>query len=253
MAKKLTRARPKAAPAQISEAEEMRQIKQAAAKRRAAPAKKKTGSAVAGAGNRGGKGASGRLAKPGSRTRQERDARVLPTKKNRGTGPAKAKGSINKDTRGSKTVTKKKKKKVPKRKPVTAPAPTVVPSENIVRTQRQGVPVTGTPFSSNITEQQRDILYSFLTMSGTELFQYTNSRSIDGMFDDVSIISVLSSRRKEYTPNTIIETLPPLIRNVWRVGDTMYVEVERATEGRRIVMQFFMGSKISKIGSVDYV
>lgn len=156
--------------------------------------------------------------------------------------------------KGSTKGTSKPKKGggTPKRTPVTAPAPTQVPVDTIVRTQLKGVPVMVTPFSSNITEQQRDILYSFLTLSGTELFQYTNSRSIDGMFDNVSIISVLSSRRREYTPNTIIETMAPLIKNVWREGDILYIDVERATKGRRIVTDFYM-SNISRIGSVEYV
>jgi hypothetical protein len=164
-------------------------------------------------------------------------------------------GSSTKDTnkKGSTKGSKPKKNRTPKRKPVTAPPPTQVPTDTIVRTQLKGVPVTVTPFSSNIVEQERDIVYSFLTLSGTELFQYTNSRSIDGMFDNVSIISVLSSRRREYTPNTTIETMAPLIKNVWREGDILYVDVERATKGRRIIMDFYVGSNTSKIGSVDYV
>jgi hypothetical protein len=254
---KLKRPRPKAAPQPISEAEEMRSIKQVAAKRRAKQAtSKKTGSAVAGAGNRGGKGATGKLASRTSKDKRDRDARragtpLAPKSKStstRGTGPNK---SVN--SRGSTKNTKKKKKNPVKRKPVTAPAPTPTPTEEIVRTERKGVPVTGTPFSSNIVEQQRDILYSFLAMSGTELFQYTNSRTIDGMFDNVSIISVLSSRRKQYTPNTIIETGIPLIKHVWVEGGILYVEVEGASEGRRVVLEFYKPPKITKVESVDYV
>jgi hypothetical protein len=229
----------------------------AKARVKAQKARAKTGSAVAGAGNRGGKGASGKLASRTSKAKRDRDARRAGIPKPKPSSkPPVTKGGSKHSSKGShkgKTKSKNTKNRNPKNVPVTAPPPTTVDDTKIVRTQRQGVPVTGTPFTSNIIEQEQDILNAFLTLSGTELFQYTNSKTIDGMFDDVSIISVLSSRRKAYSPNTIIETMVPVIKSVTREGDILHVVVERSVKGRVIVMEFYVGSHIVEIGSEEYV
>lgn len=65
------------------------------------------------------------------------------------------------------------------------------------------------------TGQDRDLLNAFLAMAGVELFQYTNTTTIEGMPSDVAIINVLSSRRADYTPNTMIELYPPWIEYMY--------------------------------------
>jgi hypothetical protein len=69
--------------------------------------------------------------------------------------------------------------------------------------------------TQNAAEHEADLLAAFLAMAGTELFQYTNAVTVEGMDSDVEIINVLSSRRAEYTPNVIIDLYPPWLNDIY--------------------------------------
>lgn len=153
----------------------------------------------------------------------------------------------------------KKGKKIYRPKKKTS---TPTPTAKLVRTRATGKSVEVRNLTSNETiYQENEILQSYLALAGVELFQYTNSRTIDGIFDDVSIISVLASRRQEYYTNDIIDIYPAFIRNIYRGSGTdknrLYVEVDGNYDGEIMTLEFWIvkppSDIIQVIGSVDYV
>jgi hypothetical protein len=131
------------------------------------------------------------------------------------------------------------------------------------------------------TAQDRDLMNAFLAMAGIELFQYTNAQTIEGMDSDVAIINVLSSRRAEYTPNTMIELYPPWIEYmyladhwtpvtgtptpsedpaIWKLGtdgkyDSMVVDVRGTVDAfQSLVVELYIKAHALEtyIGTEDY-
>lgn len=214
-------------------------------------------SAKPGAGNR--RARTGTTASRTDSSRRARDARRIDKPKAASKPVSKPKKVSKKSSKKTSTKLTKKPKKLPKVTKASPPPPTKVDPTPLIKTKQTGVPVLATSFNSNTIEQERDILNAFLAFSGTELFQYTNEQSIDGMFSDVSVISVLSSRRKDYTPNDIIQIYPPFLRNVYRgTGpdiNKLYFDIDGTKAGGTMTVSFFVGtgSSVSTIGSIDYV
>lgn len=212
-----------------------------------------------GKGNRGGRGASGRLASRTDTSRAARDARRIsrPTVSG-GSGGKKPTSGKNGGGSGSKTLRRRRPKTPVKTPKPPTPSPPKVNPAPLVKTAPTAVPVLSTSFNSNVVEQEQDILSAFLAFSGTELFQYTNQRSVDGMFDDVSIISVLSDRRNGYLPNDIIEIYPQFVKNIYRGtgldSDKLFIELEGLATSGELLLQFFIGGTVvTTIGSAEYV
>lgn len=162
-----------------------------------------------------------------------------------------------KNKKGKKKSSKAKSKARRKRRRPKPPPPTKVDPAPLVKTKRTGVPTLAMAFSDNTVEQQQNILNAFLSLSGTELFQYTNERSVDGQFNDVSIISVLSDRRKDYSPNDIIDIYPAFVTDVYKGSGPdagkLFFEIQGETAGGSMTVEFFISSSVGKIGSVDFV
>lgn len=157
----------------------------------------------------------------------------------------------------------KKGKQIYRPKKKKAPTPIDLAKQaKLLRTRKTGQAISIANLVSNDTiYQENEILRSYLALAGVELFQYTNSRTIDGIFNDVSIISVLSSRRKQYTANDIIDIYPAFLRDVWRgTGtnkDKLYIEVDGSYENLTARLEFWVidppEDNVVVIGTVDYV
>lgn len=179
------------------------------------PAKK-----TAGAGNRGGRGVSGRTAPRNTKARRHRDSRRVDRpkprpdddekkkKKKKRNKPAKSKAIRNiKKRRKNKTNPKPPKKA---RVVKTAPTPKTYSVTDLV----------------GYNDQTSEILNAYIAMAGTELFQYLNSQTIDGAYSDVAIINVLSRRRQQYTPNRIIELAQSFVKRMWIDTGVLYIDIE---------------------------
>lgn len=156
----------------------------------------------------------------------------------------------------------RKKKKSAKVTAANPPPPPKQDTSRIIKTNKTSTQTLSNSFFDTSVDQNREILNAFLAFSGTELYQYTNLKSIDGKFNDVSIIGVLSSRRKDSRPNDIIDLYPPSIRGMYRgVGvpeevDKLYIDVDSDSVGS-ITLDFYIEEvaipRIKKMGSANYV
>jgi hypothetical protein len=142
-----------------------------------------------------------------------------------------------------KTPTKKPPKKIPPKKKKNVKKPK---KDNVVKTTP--TPKPRTYDALNIVanqDQSQEILNAYLALAGTELFQYTNSQTIDGMYNDVAIINVLSRRRQAYTPNRLIELAQIYIKHIWVQDGYLCVDVDDPNGvWDQCVLSFTIGSNI---------
>jgi hypothetical protein len=79
---------------------------------------------------------------------------------------------------------------------------------------------------SGFQNQEQELLNAYVAMAGSELFQYTNSQTVDGAYSDVAIINVLSRRRQQYTPNRLIDLAQVYVKAMWIENGNLCVEVD---------------------------
>lgn len=96
-----------------------------------------------------------------------------------------------------------------------------------------------TKSTSDPAEQDREILRTYLALAGIELFQHTNSRTIDGKFDDVSIISVLSERRKDLSAQELIELSQSGILSITVDNDDLIIETENSLGSGHLYVEVY--------------
>lgn len=196
----------------------------------------------AGAGNRGGKGASGRQASRTDKSRRARDARRVddPKKPSRSTGPDRDKSKKRVTTKPKKDKSIRKIKK--KREKTNPPAP----AKTAVKTEP-----SKTYSVTNLTgfqNQEQELLNAYIAMAGTELFQYINSQTIDGAYNDVAIINVLSRRRQQYTPNRLIELAQVYVKAMWIENGELCIDIEDPdNKWDRCVLSLLVGTSSSII------
>jgi hypothetical protein len=192
-----------------------------------------------GTGNRGGQHATGpvrnRYSENDKRWRDARRRVTKPTvKKKKVTKPKttrpkttrpKNKGK-GKKKGGSKRTKKPKKPRVK----VTPPKTNPTPPKDTVKTAPTPKPVEVTVINDE-SYQQGEIINAYLAMAAIELFQHTNATSVDGMVSDVNIINVISSRRRQYTANRLIDLAGSMIRLVWISNGYLYLDIEDSVAG----------------------
>jgi hypothetical protein len=182
-------------------------------------------------------------------------------------GSTNADGHRHRDSRrvGEPLVTKKKKptrattKHTDKAKPKSYKSKPIKPKKkkNPKKPKRDSVKTTPTPkpveavtygaidLNSQYDEQKAAILNAYLALAGTELFQYVNSQSIDGAYNDVAIINVLSRRRQEYTPNRLIELAEVFIKYMWVEDGNLCIEIDDDADLWDVcVLSFTVGSDV---------
>lgn len=93
--------------------------------------------------------------------------------------------------------------------------------------------------TSDPAEQDREMLRTYLALAGIELFQHTNSRTIDGKFDDVSIISILSERRKDLSAQELIELGQSGILSITVDNDDLLVETENSVGSGQLYIEVY--------------
>lgn len=143
------------------------------------------------------------------RAKEERD------KKKKVTGGTKTKDKSTKP-RKDKAV-----RKIKSKRPKTNPPK---PSKSTVKTEPSKTYSTTNLLAWD--NQEQELLNAYIAMAGTELFQYTNAQTIDGAYNDVAIINVLSRRRQQYTPNRIIEQAQIYVRQVWIEAGNLCLEID---------------------------
>lgn len=135
------------------------------------------------------------------------------------------------------------------------------PAPKLVKT-KLGVPTIGLGNLDIIASQERAMINAFIEFSGSELFQYSNKNSIDGIFSDVSIMNVLSDRRRQYQTNDIINIYPTWLVDVTRDYGTgnpnesgsLIIEIDDEIESGEIELLFFINNTlVSEIGSEEYI
>jgi hypothetical protein len=82
-----------------------------------------------------------------------------------------------------------------------------------------------TDISTDISSQQEAILDAYRSMAGTELFQYSNARSVDGEYSDVTFFNVLSQMRQINTPNRNIEMALVVVIDMWVEDGYLFVSI----------------------------
>lgn len=140
----------------------------------------------------------------------------------------------------------KKKSKVKPLKPKKKKNPKK-PKKDSVKTTPTVKAVTygAIDLNSQYDEQKAAILNAYLSLAGTELFQYVNSQSIDGAYNDVAIINVLSRRRQEYTPNRLIELAEVFIKYMWVEDGNLCIEIDDDADLWDVcVLSFTVGSDV---------
>jgi hypothetical protein len=93
--------------------------------------------------------------------------------------------------------------------------------------------------TSDPAEQDREMLRTYLALAGIELFQHTNSRTIDGKFDDVSIISIMSERRKDLSAQELIELRQSGILSITVDNDDLLVETDNAIGDGQLYIEVY--------------
>lgn len=78
---------------------------------------------------------------------------------------------------------------------------------------------------SNYDDQSNELIEAYLAIAGSELFQFANTQTIDGAYNDVEIINVLSSRRQAYSPNRIIEQNLSVINAIWIEDGNLKIDI----------------------------
>lgn len=196
-----------------------------------------------GAGNRGGKGTSGWKRTEDSTGRRLRDARVTPDpKKKKTSAPPKnnsKSGPKKDDAKKSKRPKKDKSIRAIKRNKSRKNPPK--PKKNTIKTEP-----TKTYQVTNLTgwqNQEQELLNAYISMAGTELFQYSNAQTIDGAYNDVVIINVLSSRRRQYTPNRLIELYETYIKSMWVEAGNLCIDIDNSSNlWDQCVLSFSVGT-----------
>lgn len=115
------------------------------------------------------------------------------------------------------------------------------PPKNIVKTEpKKTYQVTGV---STFEDQSGDILDAYLALAGTELFQYVNTSTIDGAYNDVAIINVLSLARQDYLPNRMIDEIASYINRIWISNGRLYLDiVENSGFDVAVLSLYIMGA-----------
>jgi hypothetical protein len=147
----------------------------------------------------------------------------------------------------SKVVTKPKKdkaiRKIKKKREKTNPP---APAKTAVKTEP-----SKTYSVTNLTgfqNQEQELLNAYIAMAGTELFQYINSQTIDGAYNDVAIINVLSRRRQQYTPNRLIELAQVYVKAMWIENGELCIQIEDPDDKwDRCVLSLLVGTSSSII------
>lgn len=152
------------------------------------------------------------------------------------------------DKSKSKKVTSKPKKdkairKIKKKREKTNPP---APAKTAVKTEP-----SKTYSVTNLTgfqNQEQELLNAYIAMAGTELFQYINSQTIDGAYNDVAIINVLSRRRQQYTPNRLIELAQVYVKAMWIENGELCIEIDDPDDKwDRCVLSLLVGTSSSII------
>lgn len=137
----------------------------------------------------------------------------------------------------AKKSTKKTTKKTTKKIIKTVPTPKTYNVTNIVAEQ----------------DEQQELLNAYLSMAGTEIFQVVNNRTIDGIFNDVSIISILASRRADYSPQDMIEVSQPKIINIEVVGTDLVITTTKDSGANQLLVEFYTNDGPYTITSIEGV
>jgi hypothetical protein len=174
-----------------------------------------------GKGNRGGKGSAGWTRTKYSKGKHFRDARPVPKKKKEEEKPSNNTGPAKKTRGGTKPRKDKAVRKIKSKRPKKNPPK---PTKSTVKTEPSKTYNTTNLLAWD--NQEQELLNAYISMAGTELFQYANAQTIDGAFNDVAIINVLSRRRQAYTPNRIIEQAQVYVREMWIENDQLCIEIE---------------------------
>lgn len=209
-----------------------REAKEATARTAAAKAKAKTGPGFRG-NVRGGLTLEDLKKRKAARDRKKEEGKSEPTKpQGKATTVHTDKAKRHKKVK----PIKPKKKKNPKK-----------PKKDSVKTTPTVKAVTygAIDLNSQYDEQKAAILNAYLALAGTELFQYVNSQSIDGAYNDVAIINVLSRRRQEYTPNRLIELAEVFIKYMWVEDGNLCIEIDDDADLWDVcVLSFTVGSDV---------
>lgn len=102
-----------------------------------------------------------------------------------------------------------------------------------------------------VDDQSDEMITAYLSIAGVELFQYTNAQTIDGAYNDVAIINVLSRSRQEYTPNRIIEQAEVYVVDVWVNDGRLYFEIEGGTFNEALLTFNVLGDLQALAETVD--
>jgi hypothetical protein len=131
---------------------------------------------------------------------------------------SKARGTVGNKVKGRQD---KAIRKIRRKRPKTNPPK---PAKTTVKTEPSKT--TNTVNLLAWDNQDQELLNAYISMAGTELFQYSNSQTIDGAYNDVAIINVLSRRRQQYTPNRIIEQAQVYVKSMWIENGHLCLDVD---------------------------